>query len=456
LRPEGNPYLRAWRLRRRNRARTESLAERLWSGALPLLATLVLVPLVRPVFLSFLEQPKSTWADGMAGIVLRAGIAIIGVLSIDLYGALVRGEDRKVLAGLPVDPAQVVAYEVIRVTGERWWLLPASALLLAPVAYAGAVALWAWGVVALVGCWVLAVAVSSAVHLLAIDVAENPKWAPTLDLIRGHNPRPQAAFIYAPGVVLLVAGLIVSQAASGAAAVAQGEWSGLVWLVLPWPLAAFAASRVPALARANWFQGSAILAEIDARYAALDSREDAAAVYLDWTVRFAPARVSLYALKDLRHGWRGRRSLITGAWLIGVGALAAGWTGAAVGPSRAAVVSVAGVWLVSALGVLLESDEPEFLRVWLREPSSARWVARVLVLLAWVQPCIWLAVAAVTMRRGLVDGATVLAVGIGAAVVAIPVAMGFGAMRRRGLFGYAAVGTVLAAAWMALTTGWMT
>lgn len=448
-----NPYVRAWRTQRAHRRRTLGLGGWLPGLLAPLLATLVLVPLVRPVFLSFLELPASQWAEGMEGVLLRAGVVLVGWLALDVYTAVIRGPDRDVLALLPVNAAQVVHLELMRVARERWWLLPSLAILLSPVALAGAPALWGAGLIVLVGSWAMGLVVSAAVHLFAVEVAESPRWAPFLDLIRGSNPRPQAAFIYAPGAVLLICGLVVGQGARGAVLAASGELVGWLWMLLPAPLVIGAALNLGPLARRSWFQGSAVLAEIDARYAALADREEALRVYLDWVVRWLPVSVGRYALRDLRHGWRARRTWITGAWLLGVGAFAAGWTASVDGPLRAGIVAVAAIWGVASLGVLLERDEPDFLRAWLPPGGAPALGARGLVLLLWVQPCVWGGALAVGFRRGLAEGALVLAVGAGSGLVAAAVSVACGTLRDRGLLLYAPLAAVLAAATLAAMGG---
>lgn len=419
----------------------------------PIVATALLVPLVRPVFLSFLDLPVDLWPAGTAAVTMRFGALIVGLLALDVYTAIVRGPDRDVLAGLPVDAGQVVRFEVLRVALQRWWVLPAAAVVLAPVAVAGAPVLWALALVALLGAWGMGLALSAGMHLLAIEVSESERWAPVLDLVRGNNPRPQAAFLYAPGAVLLVAGLLVAGGANGAASVAAGDLWGWLGLLLPWPLVAFAWSRLDELARRSWFRGSAVLAEIDARYAALADREEALRVYLDWTVRWLPAGSRVWALRDLRHGWRARRTLITGAWLVGLAAFVAGWTEGEHGPLRAMAVSVFGVWLVAGVGVLLERDEPEFLRAWLPDGGGRALLARIWVLAWWVQPCVWPAALSVWMRRGGADAVWVLGIGLLAAFVAVGVAIGCGRLRERGLAVYGPVAAVAAAATAAVMGG---
>lgn len=440
-----NPYLRAWWRGLGNRRRASGLAAALAGPAVVLIATALLVPLVRSVFLGFLDLPRDLWAAGMVGVLVRAGVVIVGWLAVEVYTALIRGPDRAVLAALPVDEPQVVRYEVARVAAERWWMLPAAAALSAPVALEGAPGLWGLGLLVLLGAWGMGLVVSAAVHLLAVDVAESPRWEGLLDLLRGSNPRAQAAFLYAPGAVLLLCGLVVGQAARGAADVATGDPLGWLWLAVPAPIVAVAWGALGRLARGGWFRASAVVSEIDARYAALADREEALRVYLDWTVRWLPVGARVWALRDLRHGWRARRPWITGAWLVAVAAFVAGWTASPEGPLRAGVVAVGGAWLVASVGVLLERDEPDFLRVWLPSGGLAALGARAWALASWAAPCVLGGVAAVAARRGTEAAAAVAGVGAGSVAVAVLLAL-VCARSARGMSIYAPLAVVLTAA----------
>lgn len=362
---------------------------------LPLVALAVLVPLVQTLFLGFLAGPADQWAAGMGRVLLRVTVVVVGWLALDTFSALIRGDDRDVLSILPIDAGQVVQNAVRRVARRRWTLLPAVAVLLAPVALAGAPQLWALALVQVAGAWALGLVVSALVHLLAIEVSESEAWAPVLDLVRGNNPRPQAAFLYAPGVALLACGLLLAQTAE---AVAGG--APLLWLPVPFAVAVAATVPLAPLGRRTWFRGSAVLAEIDARYATLADPEEGRRVYLDWAVRWLPEGLRAHALRDLRHGWRARRTLLTGAWLVGLAGLAAAWTADPIGVERSWVLTVLGVWACGASPVLLASDEPPFLEHWLGIDPTRRTLARAAVAWMWLQPCLWPPVLAVALRHG--------------------------------------------------------
>lgn len=446
-----DPYLTAWWRQRRNRARSLSLLARLREPLIPLAVAAVLVPFVRPTFLAFLDWPVALWGEALFGLVMRASLVVVGWLSIDVYTALVRGPTREVLAILPVEPAAVARAELVRVAFERWWLVPALAVILGPLAVADP-ALWAASVAALAGTFATALTASAAGHLLAIWVAEAPLFAPLLDALRGNNPRPQAAFLYAPGAVLVAVAGILYAAASAVPGAARAEPAALLQLLVPWVASALAWLVVPRLARATWFRGSLVLSEIDARYAALADPEEATRVYLDWMPRWLPAAWRPYALNDLRHGWRSRRTLVMLGWLLAVLALGVGWSNAETAPWRSAAVAVGAVWLVAANGVLLAADEPPFLRVWLPGGGLAALGARAVVLLLWVAPPVALGTLAALIRHGGAAALGVFWVSGLAALMAVGLAVACAQLRERGMTIYAPVAAILGAAWLAITS----
>jgi hypothetical protein len=322
----------------------------------------------------------------------------------------------------------------------RWWLVPAAAIVLLPLAATGEVGafgIWLAAVVALSAAFVGSLLVSAPVFLLAVFVAEDPRFAALLDLVRGHNPRAQAAFLYAPGLVLLGVGALLIPSA-GAVAFAWSSPVAALSLLVPVVPGIVAVWFLPDLARRAWHRASLVVAEIDARYAALADPEEARRVYLDWIVRWLPARVGLWVLADLRHGWRARRTLVTGAWLAGVLGFAAGWTSDPEGPSRVLVVVVLATFLVAANGVLLSRDEPRFLQVWLPRGAAGA-VARGLVLFAWLAPIPVL--GASPAAAGMVLGA-----GLAAAAPAVGLAFVCGQWREQGLVLYAPTAAICAVA----------
>ncbi len=420
-------------------------------GAVFVAVVAVLVPLARPVFFAYLDDPDAT-GEGTEAALQRACLLIVGLLAIDLYTALVRGPERIVLETLPVDGWRVALTELLRVAVERWPLIAGLAVVFAPIAVERSALAWGASVLALGGAFALAIPGAAVVHLASIDAATSPRWAPLLDALRGHNPREQAAFIYAPGVVLAAVGAVVLAAAGGVRAVVDGDPRGWALIAVPWGLAPMVAALVPGLARRTWFAGSAVLADIDARYASIERPEEARAVYLDWTVRWLPVGVGRYALRDLRHAWRTRRGFISGAWIGGALAAFAGWSADPSAPARAAAAVVIVVFGFGAVGAVLESDEPGFLRAWLPSGGREAVLGRAWAEVLWLQACVWPAVAASLVRHGLSGAGLVLGAGLVAVPLATGVALLAGRLGPRAPAVYAPVATVFAGVLAALVS----
>jgi hypothetical protein len=443
-----DPYLRvAWRETNR-KWRDASAADMAQQLGFPLLAVLVLLPLVRRTFLAFLDDPADTWDPRVVEVVFRANLLALSVVVLDLYEQVVRGRERAVLQILPVNPAAVARLAGVRafVGLHRW--VAGGAVLLFPIALGGRPGLWVASVLSAWACAWMAVPLGIAGHLLAIRVAEWEAAGPLLDLIRGGNPRAQAALLYGPGATLLVGGAALRLSAEGVPALAGGAVAG--WLVvLPVAVGAAVAFSVAPLARLAWFRGSAVISEIDARYAALEDPTEALRVYLEWAVRFVPERARVYALADLRHGWRARRTLLSLQWVAAVLAFGLGWTTDPGGPFRAAAMASAAVALVGAVGVGMDVDEPGWLRLSLpRHPTWSR-VGRAAALVGWALPAPVLAAVGVGLRRGAPDAALVLGTAAAAAVVAITASLLFGPLRERGMRGYVPLVTVAVAGLLA-------
>lgn len=386
------------------------------AGLVPLGVSALLLLVVQPVFLGFLAQPDDL-ADGLQGIVLRLGIVLVGAVALDVYTALIRSPSRAVYDLHPVDAGQVVRFEVGRTALARWWMVPAAGVLLLPVLVAGHALGYGLALVALVGVWLLALTGSALTHLGAVWAAEAPAMEPLLDAVRGSNPRAQAAFLYAPGAALAACGGAVWLASVAVGQGAVGELTWLPALAVPFVFATLAWLPLARLGNATWARASAVLSDIDARYAVIEGEsDDALRVYLDWSVRFVPNPVRRYLLKDLRHGWRLRRTLITLSWLVAALGALAGWSVASASPLLALTVGVFGVAVVASNGVLMERDQPAFLRQWMPPDVGASLLARGLAVFLWLQVAIWLPLPVLWLRHGLGD-ALVVSGGIGLAAL---------------------------------------
>jgi len=405
--------------------------------------------MARTVLLGFLavegsmdSSVDSALAVGVTGLALRLGLVCCAAMAIFSYGALVRGEDRPVLDPHPVDPGKLLPYLLLRAGSERWsWPLAVS-LLAWPLVYYGQPVAFAMIVAVCFGGWLVGLTLGFPTYLAAIWAAESPSLAMVFELIRGTNPRLQAALIYAPGAVLAVGGLGVYAAASGAGLVVAGQPAGAALLAVPLVLSALAWLPTPALARAYHFRTTTLLAEVDGMYAGMEDPEEAQRVYLDWAVKFAPADTRSELLKELRHGWRGLRSWVTGAWGAGLVGAVAGWSSDPAAPERAALVAGAGMVLVGAVAVRLSATDPLWLDRSLPVPSGRRLLARGIAVFGWLQGAIVPVAAVVGVRQGgavfgvvlLLEGAALLVAALGAAS---------SRLRARGMVPYVAMAALL-------------
>jgi hypothetical protein len=187
------PYLVAWRRQRRNKRKVEGWFPPTIRALLLITAAVVLLPLIQPVFLGFLDRDPAGWADGLEAVSLRAGLLLVAVLSLDVYTALIRGTDRQMLAVLPVEPGAVAWLTVLRLAVERAWLPLVLIWLLSPIAWRGHLGMWAGASAVVLGSYFVGLTSAAVMHLLAVEVAESEFWAPVLDMGRGSNPRAQAA-----------------------------------------------------------------------------------------------------------------------------------------------------------------------------------------------------------------------------------------------------------------------
>jgi len=411
-----NPYRR---VHARQRERTGGAL----TWVLPLLAAGLATPLAAPVLLAFLDA--GVVAVGIQGISLRLGALVAGAMALHTYTDLVRGPDRAVLDPHPVQPRQLLSALALRTARQRLYLPLMGAILLLPVGLEGFWLAWALGSAVILGAWLCALGVGFAVHLGGVWAAMSPELAGLMNLVRGNNPQMQAALIYAPGVALAVVGVAVGLAASGAAGVLTGWTAGAAFLALPPIVGLLGWLAARPLADAWYVRATALLSEIDAQWAELESAEEAKRVYLDWLAEGRPE-----LLRALRQGWRRLRTWPTGAWLLGVACAFAGWSDAVDAPARTLLVTTGGALLITGIPVRMAEGDPAWLDRALAVTPGRVAAARGVAALLYAQGVIVLPAAALLIRQGL-DGAAVLLLAELAAVLGAATAAA-AAMRFRG------------------------
>ena len=438
-----DPHRRVRAIIRANQRAEMGWSARMVQACAPLVLAVVLIPWIRPVFLHFLEAEDPS-SEGLFGILIRMGIVLIGWGAIGTYGVLVRSPEREVLAILPVDAGRVALEACDDWMSRRAWVPLAAATWLVPVGLVRGWDTWLACALALVGAFLVGTWVSAGVHMRAVLAAQDPALEGWLDLVRGANPREQAAFLWAPGVALALSALPAGLAMEGVRRFAEGSPAALVALVLPMVVALWARSRLCTWAAHSWYAASSILTDIDARYAEIEQEEDASAVYMDWAIRGLPSAVRRYALKDLRHGWRGRRSWLTATWGVAVLCALALWRRGGMDTGEGAMLLLGGAWMLGSVGVVMERDEPGFLRAWLPEDRRPRVMARACAVGLWLQPLVWLPVAAGLVRHGA-EAAAWLVLWAGVAALAVSLVSGRASLgRERGLWAYVPLATLCA------------
>jgi hypothetical protein len=443
-----NPYRLAWRRRRQHEREARGWVPVL-ARWLPALALGAAGPLVRPVFLHFLDLPDRM-SDGVEALGLRLGLVLAGALSIATYQALVRGPERAVLDPHPAKAGDLLRYLTLRTASERAPWVMGAAMLCLPVLYEGHLLAWALLVACALAGWLSGLLTGFTVHLGSVWAAESPALAGVLNALRGSNPRLQAALIYAPGVVLMASALGVMAAASGARMILEGEWIGVAGLLVA-PVLGFA-MWLPAagLAKRQHFRTTLVLAEIDGAYAMESDPEEARRVRLEWAVRFLPQGLRMEALKELRHGYRSLRGWINTSWGVALVGLLSAWTDDAVALDRTLALCGLGLVVVALVGIRLAATDPVWLDRALPRPATTRGMARLLALLGWMQPGVWTPVIALGIRQGS-ERALWLLLGLQALALALAVVSTVSsALRNRGLVPYLLGGLLL---WAGLVGG---
>ena len=403
------------------RAVTRARAGGAWASAVPVVAAAVATPLTQPVLYAFLGPGDIS--AGVAGLVLRIGALIVAALALHTYADLVRGPDRPVLDPHPVQPRLLLWAIAAGTARARVYLPLGAAVLLLPLVLAGHPRAWFGAVAVIWGAYVAGLGVGFAVHLGAVGVGFSPAVARALDLLRGDNPRMQAALIYAPGVALAVALGAVGLAAEGLRGALSGHPVGWVWMASPIVVGGLSFAAALPLADRYYVRATALLTEVDGLYAhrvAASGAQGPEPVYLEWAARGRPE-----LLRALRQSWRAHRVWAVGGWLLGLSTLLAVWSDAVDVSARVLAVGGGGVLLLGALPLRLAAGDPAWLDRALglapRKVAVGRAAAAVLyaqgVVLPGLVGVVRHGIASVIPALVLVEG-TAIAASVGAAALA--------------------------------------
>lgn len=381
-----------------------------------------------------------------ADLVARLGLVLAAAMSLNSYSVVVRGPDRGVLDLHPLLPGPWFAARFVQLLREQLPWLVAACLLLVPAARLGVSPVLP--VIALAGAWAAGIGVGVGVNLAAPALALDPQWGPYLDAIRGHNPRLQAALIWAPGAALGVSGTAALVGSTGLEPALRGVWASAPLLGVPWIAAAAGTwwgwHRVGTVERIP-----ALLGEIDAAWSAVETPETRHAVPLDWVVRWAPASLQRDLLRELRHLGRTLKIWQSTGWALLLAAIAAGWAPAAAGGGPLPGVMLGAGALLGLAAVRAGAQDPPWLEQQLGLDVKRVLLARGIAVWLLVQPAV-----AGGLLAGLVrNGAWVIGVAAKAEILAFLLAL-LGAAaghrwRARGWLGY-----VPAAALLWAVGGW--
>lgn len=326
---------------------------------------------IKPIFL---ELWQSNLAESIESLLFRLAALITSAMALHTYSSVVRSPEHEIISIHPILGQRFlwhVLEETIRTTWI-WWV--GGAVFLYPLVELGEYTAYVLSVLLLLGSWVGGIGAGYCINLGAIWVARSNRAHVLLDMVRGQNPREQAAFIYAPGVALVVVGLTLALAAGGLRAALSGLYMWGILIGLPYVMGLAGFGIALRLVQEELLRVGSILVDIDAHWQGIEEGEDPNAVYLDW---LAAGRPEL--LRALRAGWREYRLYPILSWCAGgLGGLLL-WTGR---------VSE-GLWLagfamvgLGSLGWQLQRADPNWLGLALGvDARSVAWARFQLVLL---------------------------------------------------------------------------
>lgn len=254
-------------------------------------------------------------------ILFRYAILVSAVTSFVCYQDLIRDPIRRILDPHPIDGGTdfLSAYMSHTISKTLPTLIAVIALFWPILLYKSQCShLWFGMSFFLALVWISSVFVGYSVCLGAIKITRDEQFWPFLDVIRGSNPREQAAFLYVPGVSLLFMGVTISFACNALSYALQHK-GGLVmwlWILLPALLGGFSFILSQKWMKESYAYGSIVRNDIDAQWNIIDQYGQEAeehTVYLEMLASTNRPELK----RNLRQGWREFRIWIIGSWVIG-------------------------------------------------------------------------------------------------------------------------------------------
>lgn len=319
---------------------------------------LALAPFAQSSLLHFLDSPKPI--GGIEGLAFRLSALVGAAVALSSYRQIIRTPERDILGLHPIQP-QLWFAALFRKTALVSWSWPCIAVALAwPMLTKNFIVEYCLLCAVVLNSWFSMLCTSYAVHLGSVFVARSPAWAPLLDMIRGNNPREQAAFIYAPGFALFFCGITMMLCSFAMEGMLVWYPPALVFFCIPLVLGTVSFFVAQGLSDTQLVCASAILAEVDARWAMLEEGQEEDGVYLEW---LAKDRKEL--LRALRQGWRSMRIWPMSIWGMGLFAFVSGSSGDI---NNALLFSSIGAIGGCTIGVVMARENP----LWLDEMLDVR------------------------------------------------------------------------------------
>ena len=369
-----NPYRKASRISRERRGFS-------WGAVFILVGVIISMFVIRPIFL---ESWSGHIGEYLESLLFRFSALITAAMALHTYSAIVRSSEHGIISIHPILGKPFLWSSFENTIRETWLWWVSSSILLLPLVELGEYLAFALSISLLIGSWVGGIGAGYCINLGSIWVARSPRAHIILDMVRGQNPREQAAFIYAPGIALIVVGLTLVLGAGGlrAALVGQHIWGLLV--LLPYGIGLLGFFLALRIVEEELLRVGSILVDIDAHWHNIEEGEDPNSVYLDWLGSRRPE-----LLRALRAGWREYRVYPILSWGVGfLGGLMI-WTGKL---SEGLWFASFGMVGLGSLSWQLQKKDPKWLDLSLNLDENKIRVARFQLIIAYGMG-VWLPVS---------------------------------------------------------------